>query len=48
MTEQLIDLTKLEFWIACLAAVLVLTPVTRALPRKWVWAGDTCRFFSFY
>ncbi len=46
MTEQLIDLTKLEFWIACLAAVLVLTPVTRALPRKWVWAGVNLGFVA--
>ena len=38
MTEQLIDLTKIDFWLVCLAAVFLLAPLTQPNARKIAWA----------
>ena len=38
MTEQLIDLTKIDFWLICLVATILLAPLTQAAARKVLWA----------
>ena len=38
MSGQLIDLTKIDFWLVCLAAVFVLAPLTRVKVRRTAWA----------
>ena len=38
MTDQLIDLTQVDFWLVCLAAVIVLGPLTAPTARKYVLA----------
>jgi alginate O-acetyltransferase complex protein AlgI len=46
MTEHLIDLTKIDFWLACLIGLFVLVPLTKELPRKWAWAGVNLGFVA--
>ncbi len=46
MTEQLIDLSKIDFWLACLTAVFVLAPLTRGVPRKWARAAVNIGFIA--
>lgn len=47
MTEQLIDLTQLDFWLACLAGLLVVAPLTRSAPRKWAAAAINLGFITW-
>jgi membrane protein involved in D-alanine export len=46
MTEQLIDLTKIDFWLVCLVGVLVLAPLTVAAARRYVWASVNLSFVA--
>jgi len=46
MTEHLIDLTKIDFWLACLVGLFVLVPLAQQLPRKWAWAGVNLGFIA--
>ena len=38
MTEQLIDLTEVDFWLICFLSVIVVTPLVRADARRVIWA----------
>lgn len=44
MTENLIDLTKVDFWLACLAGILVIAPLTASRARKNAWAAVNLLF----
>ncbi len=46
MNGYLIQLNKIDFWVVCVAAVVVLTPWTRATPRKWLLAGLNLGFLA--
>jgi D-alanyl-lipoteichoic acid acyltransferase DltB (MBOAT superfamily) len=38
MNSYIIQLNKIDFWVVCVVAVLLLTPWTCASPRKWLLA----------
>jgi len=44
MTEQFLDLSRIDFWLACIVAILALAPFTQEASRKWVWAGLNLSF----
>ena len=44
MNEQFLDLSKVDFWLACVVAVLVLVPCVNPVFRKWSW---TCLNMGF-
>ena len=44
MSEQFLDLSKVDFWLACVVAVLVLVPSIDPIFRKWSW---TCLNIGF-
>ena len=46
MFEALIDLTKIDFWLASLVGVLVLAPMTNAAGRKSAWAVVNLSFVA--
>lgn len=46
MTQELIDLTKIDFWLACLVGALVLAPMTDAYARKIAWAIINLSFLT--
>lgn len=46
MNSYLIQLNKVDFWAICVVAVALLTPWTRATPRKWVLAGVNLGFLA--
>ncbi len=47
MNGSLIALNKVDFWVACAAAFVLLVPWTRATPRKWVFAAVNMGFLAF-
>jgi D-alanyl-lipoteichoic acid acyltransferase DltB (MBOAT superfamily) len=47
MNGYLIALNKIDFWVACVVAVALLVPWTRATPRKWILAGLNLGFLAF-
>lgn len=46
MNGYLIQLNKLDFWVVCVVAVVLLTPWTRATPRKWLLAALNLGFLA--
>lgn len=46
MTEHLIDLTKIDFWLVCLVALITLAPVTTVAARKYIWAASNLTFIA--
>lgn len=46
MTEQLIDLTKIHFWLVGLLGVIALAPLTAGSARKYVWAALNLTFIA--
>lgn len=46
MNDHLIQLNKIDFWAVCVVAVVLLTPWTRATPRKWLFAGLNLGFLA--
>jgi D-alanyl-lipoteichoic acid acyltransferase DltB (MBOAT superfamily) len=46
MNSYIIQLNKIDFWVVCVVAVALLTPWTRATPRKWVLAGLNLGFLA--
>ena len=39
MNHEYIDLYTTAFWLLVLAALVVLTPITSSIYRKWTWAA---------
>ena len=39
MNHEYIDLYTTAFWLLVLAALVVLTPITNSIYRKWIWAA---------
>jgi len=46
MTENLIDLTKADFWLACLAGIFIVAPLAISRARKNGWAAVNLMFIG--
>jgi D-alanyl-lipoteichoic acid acyltransferase DltB (MBOAT superfamily) len=44
MTEQLINLSDLEFWLVFLTAITLVNPITNIYHKSILWAGINCGF----
>lgn len=44
MTGQLIDLTQIDFWLAFIVGVIVLSPLSHSPARQYVWAAINLGF----
>lgn len=47
MNDYIVQLNKIDFWVVCVVAIALLTPWTRATPRKWILAGINLGFLAF-